>query len=207
MKLINDLVPGVWPFVIIICVIAITLRISYIMIGKKKFNIYEELFNLVFIIYILCLFHIVTYQDVNYGTNNFIPFKEMFRYDVGSYKFYKNIIGNIVLFLPYGFFVSNYLDSKKIFRPVFLSLILSTTIEMVQFYIGRVFDIDDIILNVIGACLGYLIYKFFNYIKTKFSKLLKGEGTVTILIIIIIVLILLYSFDIDIFSIFSKIGG
>ena len=134
MKLINDLVPGVWPLVIIICVIAISLRISYLMIGKKKFNIYEELVNLFFIIYILCLFHIVTYQDVNYGTNNFIPFKEMFRYDVGSYKFYKNIIGNIVLFLPYGFFVSNYLESKKIFRPVFLSLILSVTIEMVQYY-------------------------------------------------------------------------
>ena len=207
MKLINNLVPGVWPLVIIICVIVISLRLSYLKIKKVKFNIYEELFNLVFIIYILCLFHIVTYQDVNYGANNFIPFKEMFRYDVGSYKFYKNIIGNILLFLPYGFFVSNYLDSKKIFRPVFLSLILSITIELVQYYIGRVFDIDDIILNVVGACLGYLVYKLFNYIKTKFSKLLKGEGTTTILIIIIIVLILLYSFDIDIFSIFNKIGG
>ena len=207
MKLINDLVPGVWPLVIIICVIAISLRISYLKIGNKKFNIYEELFNLIFIIYILCLFHIVTYQDVNYGNNNLIPFKEMFRYDVGSYKFYKNIIGNIILFLPYGFFVSKYLESKKIFRPLFLSLILSITIEMVQYYIGRVFDIDDIILNVNGASLGYLIYKLFSYIKTKFSKLLKGEGTVTILIIIIILLILLYSFDIDVFSIFSKIGG
>ena len=207
MKLINDLVPGVWPLVIIICVIAISLRISYLRIGRKRFNIYEELFNLIFLIYILCLFHIVTYQDVNYGTNNFIPFKEMFRYDVGSYKFYKNIIGNIILFLPYGFFVSNYLDSKKIFRPIVLSLILSTTIEIVQYYIGRVFDIDDIILNVIGASLGYLLYKLFDKIKNKFSKILKGEGTVTILIIIIIILILLYSFDIDIFSIFNVIGG
>lgn len=207
MKIINDLVPGVWPLVIIISVIAVSLRVSYLMIDKKKFNIYEELMNLLFIIYILCLFHVVTYQDVNYGTNNFIPFKEMFRYDLGSYKFYKNIIGNIILFLPYGFFVSNYLDSKKIFRPIILSLILSFTIETVQYYIGRVFDIDDIILNVIGAMLGYLIYKLFNFIKTKFSKLIKGEGTVTILIIVIIILILLYSFDIDIFSIFNRIGG
>lgn len=203
MRLINDLVPGVWPMVIIICVIVISLRISYLMIGKKKFNIYEELFNLIFIIYILCLFHIVTYQDVNYGTNNFIPFKEMFRYDIGSYKFYKNIIGNIVLFLPYGFFVSNYLDSKKIFRPIVLGIIVSFTIEAVQYYIGRVFDIDDIILNVIGAMLGYLVYRLFDFLKTKFSRLLKGDGTVTILIIIIIVLILLYAFDIDLLSIFS----
>lgn len=203
MRLINDLVPGVWPMVIIICVIVISLRISYLMIGKKKFNIYEELFNLIFIIYILCLFHIVTYQDVNYGTNNFIPFKEMFRYDIGSYKFYKNIIGNIVLFLPYGFFVSNYLDSKKIFRPIVLGIIVSFTIEAVQYYIGRVFDIDDIILNVIGAMLGYLVYRLFDFLKTKFSRLLKGDGTVTILIIIIIVLILLYAFDIDLLSMFS----
>ena len=74
MKIINNLVPGVWPLVIIICVIVISLRLSYLKIKKIKFNIYEELFNLVFIIYILCLFHIVTYQDVNYGVNNFIPF-------------------------------------------------------------------------------------------------------------------------------------
>ena len=207
MKLINELVPGVWPMVIIICVIVISLRLSYLMMGKKKFNIYEELFNLIFIIYVLCLFHIVTYQDVNYGTNNFIPFKEMFRYDIGSYKFYKNIIGNIVLFLPYGFFVSNYLESKKIYRPIVLSIIVSTTIEAVQYYIGRVFDIDDIILNVIGAVLGYLVYRLFNFLKTKFSKLLKGEGTITILIIIIIVLILLYSFDINIFSMINGFGG
>ena len=207
MKLINELVPGVWPMVIIICVIVISLRLSYLMMGKKKFNIYEELFNLIFIIYVLCLFHIVTYQDVNYGTNNFIPFKEMFRYDIGSYKFYKNIIGNILLFLPYGFFVSNYLESKKIYRPIVLSIIVSTTIEAVQYYIGRVFDIDDIILNVIGAVLGYLVYRLFNFLKTKFSKLLKGEGTITILIIIIIVLILLYSFDINIFSMINGFGG
>ena len=163
MRLINDLVPGVWPLVIIICVIAISLRLSYLKINKRKVNIYEELFNLVFIIYILCLFHIVTYQDVNYGTNNFIPFKEMFRYDVGSYKFYKNIIGNMVLFLPYGFFVSNYLDCKKVVKPIYLSLILSTTIEIVQYYIGRVFDIDDIILNVVGAVIGYFVFRLFDY--------------------------------------------
>lgn len=196
MKIINDIIPGVWPMIMIICVIVVTLRIAYLMIGKKKYNIYEEILSLIFIVYVLCLFHVVSYQDVNYGTNNFIPFKEMFRYDVGSYKFIKNIVGNILLFLPYGFFVSYYLKNKKVYPILILSGIVSFTIETVQYYIGRVFDIDDIILNVIGAIIGYLLYKLFS----KLTKLIKGEGMVNILVILVIIIILLFVFDINIFS-------
>ena len=40
-----------------------------------------------------------------------------------------------------------------------MSLIASTTIEYIQLVIGRVFDVDDIILNLGGALIGYIVYR------------------------------------------------
>ena len=164
---------------------------------------YKELLSLIFIIYILCLYHVVTFQDINYGVSNFIPFKEIFRYSIGSSKFIKNILGNILLFIPFGFFTSYFLKVNKIKAPIILTFITSFTIEIVQYYIGRVFDIDDIILNLIGGILGFFLYVSFNAIKAKLPKVFKSDLFLNILIIIIIVLIISYSFNLNIFSIFN----
>ena len=90
----------VWPIITIITVIVCSLRIAYLIKNKEKFCFYKEIFMLLFIIYVMCLFEIVTLQDYNYGLSNYIPFKEIFRYEIGSRLFIKNIIGNILLFLP-----------------------------------------------------------------------------------------------------------
>ena len=131
---------------------------------------------LTFIIYILSLFQIVTIQDtVSWSTNNFIPFKEITRYDLWSHGFFKNVIGNICLFLPFGYFISYILKSKKFYEPLFITFVCSLSIELVQMMIGRVFDVDDIILNVIGGMLGYCFYKLFYFIGSKIPKVLKNE--------------------------------
>ncbi len=147
------------PMVFISCVIATSLRLVYLYKNKQKFVLYKELFALSFLIYILCLFQVVTFQDtVSYGKNNFIPFQEIFRYPIGSRLFFKNVFGNMLLFLPYGFFVSNYLKSKNPREIFILTLIASIAIESTQALIGRVFDIDDILLNLCGGLLGYFCY-------------------------------------------------
>ena len=46
-----------------------------------------------FIIYILCLFQVVTFQDdTSWASNDFIPFKEILRYNITSRLFLKNVI-------------------------------------------------------------------------------------------------------------------
>lgn len=195
----NDILPDILPMVIIITVIVSTLRLAYLLRNKKGFCLYKELLGLMFMIYILCLFHVVTFQDVNYGINNFIPFKEIFRYDVGSYKFIKNIVGNIVLFMPYGFFASYYLKKRKMFTIFSLTLIVSTTIEFVQMYIGRVFDIDDIILNVIGGICGYLLFVGLDAIKSKLPRIFSSNLFLNFLVIVLIILMCIYLFNINIF--------
>ena len=147
------------PMIIISVVVVVTLRIADIIKNKKQVCLYKEIIMLSFLIYILCLFQVVTFQDSSYGGgNNLIPFKEIFRYDFGSRLFLKNVLGNVLLFLLYCFFTSYYLKEKKWWPILILTLIVSLTIETTQLMIGRVFDIDDILLNAIGGMLGHYLY-------------------------------------------------
>jgi glycopeptide antibiotics resistance protein len=57
-------------------------------------------------------------------------------------------------------------------RVLVVALVLSLTIEATQFvlrFVGnpRAVDIDDVILNTLGGCLGFGFYKAFiaNYVK------------------------------------------
>ena len=112
----------------------------------------------------------------------------------------KNIIGNILLFIPYGFFSSYYLNNKKISTNVILCLVASMSIECIQYYIGRVFDIDDIILNVLGGFVGCLLFVALSAIKSKLPKFMRSDGFLNILFILIIILGIIYGFDIDVLS-------
>jgi len=199
-NIIEDIMPDIWPMVLIITVIISSLRIAYLLKGNKKFCLHREIISLIFVIYILCLYHVVTFQDVNYGVSNFVPFKEIFRYSIGSTKFIKNIIGNIALFIPFGFFSSYYLKNKKMLTPVVLTLIASSTIEIVQYYIGRVFDIDDIILNLLGGIIGFLLYVGFDAISGRLPKFMKNDAFLNFVIIVVIILIIAYSFNLNIFG-------
>ena len=179
-----------WPIVLVTVIAIISLRITYIIKNKKKFILYEELLSLIFVIYLLMFFQIVTYQDViSYG-NNFIPFRELTRYPLGSSLFFKNIIGNILLLMPYGFFASYYLKLEKKRSALVLIFIVSLSIEIVQLVIGRCFDVDDILLNMIGGMAGFFIYKLLDTLSNKMSR--NTISTVLTSIIIILIVILLY---------------
>lgn len=198
-EIIKDMLPSMWPLITFVSVVAISLRLAYLK-GSKKFVLHKELMSLIFIIYILCLYFVVTGQDVNYGGVNLIPFKEMFRYEFGSYKFMKNIVGNILLFIPYGYFSSYYLNNKKVGTNIVVCLIATLCIESIQYYIGRVFDIDDIILNVLGGFLGYLLYVALSAIKSKLPRFMKSDAFINFIVILIIVLCIVFGFRLNILS-------
>ena len=189
-----NLIHNIWPMLFIFTVIIVGVRLAYLIYNKENFVFYKELLMLCFILYILLLYYIVTFQDNNYGTNNFVPFKEIFRYSVSSKFFFKNVLGNILLFAPFGIFVTYYTKAEKIYVPVTLSIIVSIAIEFAQSKIGRTVDIDDIILNVIGGIIGYLIYKFGKKLTSKLPAFMKSELFLDILFLSIIVTIIYLSF-------------
>ena len=199
-NIIDEILPSIWPLVVFTMVVAISLRGAYLLKGHKKVVLHKEVLALVFIIYILCLYYVLTYQDINYGGINLVPFKEMFRYEFGSYKFMKNIIGNIVLFIPFGFFAAHYIDGHKSKLHILITLIVATSAEIIQYYIGRIFDIDDIILNVFGGFIGYLLFVALTAIKGKLPNFMKSDGFLNFIVIVIVILIILFSLNINIFS-------
>lgn len=179
-----------FSMILIFTVVLVTIRIMYLTVHKDKFVLYKEIFMLAFLLYALLLFYVVTFQDVNYGTNNFIPFKEILRYEVGSKVFIKNILGNIILFIPFGIFVSFLLRTRKIYPIFIITLITSSVIEYTQLKIGRTFDIDDIILNIVGGIIGYLIYLFIDIFESHLPLIFRSEIFKNIFTILLIILII-----------------
>lgn len=96
---------------------------------------------------------------------NLTLFREIKRFYVyrnilGYKAFLLNVVGNVVAFMPFGYFVP--IISKRCKNPFFTvlySLEMSLLVEIVQlvFKLGC-FDVDDLFLNTLGGCLGYLIY-------------------------------------------------
>ncbi len=186
-KTIQDVIDMTWPMILISIVIIVSLRITYLIKNHKHLILYKELFMLSFIIYILCLFQVVTFQDdVTWSSNNFIPFREIFRYRLGSRLFLKNVLGNVLLFMPFGFFASYYLNVKKSYSIIILTMIASISIESVQMSIGRVFDVDDILLNICGGILGYVVYYFLKKLTNKLPEFMKNEMFLNVISIIIL---------------------
>jgi glycopeptide antibiotics resistance protein len=96
---------------------------------------------------------------------NLVPFNEIKRFvsflgdtTYGSMAIL-NLAGNIVLFMPMGFLMPCVFRKFGFLQTVVLSCILSFVIESVQLYtkLGS-FDVDDIILNTIGAIIGFLLF-------------------------------------------------
>ena len=185
---IQGVVNFTWPMLIISIVIMVSVRITYLVKNKTRFVLYKELLMLVFAIYILCLFQVVTFQDsMSLSGNNFIPFREIFRYNITSRLFLKNVVGNMIMFLPFGFFISYYIGPDNIKPILVLTLIASIAIEVVQLLIGRVFDIDDILLNLIGGAIGYSIYNVMRKIGNKYPKVFHNEILINVSSIIALI--------------------
>ncbi len=197
-KALRETIYSSWPTLIVLLAIFIIMRVTIFFKGEsRRLVIHEELFNLLFLGYLLVLFSLVTSQDIQaYNGTNFMPFREILRYDVGTRGFYKQVIGNILLFIPFGYFVSAYCNIKSLGTISIVSLLSSLVIEIVQHYIGRSFDVDDIILNMVGGIIGFLLYISLNAIKNHLPKFMRKDWFLNLISIIILVLLVLYIFNI-----------
>ena len=190
---IKEVLSGTWPMILLTISVCCIMRVAYLIKNKQKFLISNEIMSLAFIVYILCMFQIVTNNDVSgvHGVNITL-FKELTRYHIGSRLFYRNIIGNIILFIPFGFFVSYYLKLERKSLIFFVTLGISVIIELIQLKIGRAFDIDDIILNIVGGILGYFLYRIVDKIFSKSSDSFKGAIVIVALLTILVFLAIIF---------------
>ena len=131
-----------------------------------------------FILYIAALVYFVFFAEMfgrvhvpdNYRYN-LVPFKEIKRFliyydQLGSTAVLLNLLGNVVAFMPFGFFLPLVTaHRRKFFKVFFSSIALSLAIELIQLVskVGSC-DVDDLLLNTLGGILGYwcfCVYKKF----------------------------------------------
>ncbi len=88
---------------------------------------------------------------------NLVPFytiRTFFRHTPRD-VFLVNIVGNLVMFMPWGFgLVLLWKKNRRFWRLCLLAFLLTMCIETVQLFIGRHVDVDDLLLNFAGALLG-----------------------------------------------------
>ncbi len=77
-----------------------------------------------------------------------------------------NLVGNIVLLIPFGVFVPVITHQQKTFGITMLSgIALILLIELIQLItLWGILDIDDLILNSLGILIGWLLHFIFRKI-------------------------------------------
>ena len=178
---------------IIISLISMALWIIYRIynvIKNKKTNIVREIILFIFFVYFLFLLLLTIFKGGRIefsnqcnsfmyrehgllGIINIVPIKEtintFMHSETGMRNSLRNLIGNILVFMPLGFFIPLLFDKfnnlKKVLKVGCLS---SLAIELSQLFVGsNVCDIDDVIYNTLGALAGFICYKTFETIIKK----------------------------------------
>ena len=147
---------------------------------KKRSNIISIILlfaYLGFISYFGFLSKLAGRKQLHEGRYNLVPFYSIHQYftasgSSGAISFIINILGNLIVFMPVGIFVSyfskNTVGAKRLFLVTMIGLAFSFCVESIQFIFSvGVFDVDDLILNTIGAVLGFLIYMTYQSMHTK----------------------------------------
>lgn len=92
-----------------------------------------------------------------------------YREQLGVFAVCTNLAGNILIFVPYGFFISMASRTRGLFKAMCASMGLSLAVEIVQLFtrVGS-FDVDDILLNTAGGVLGYIFFVICNGIRRRY---------------------------------------
>lgn len=117
---------------------------------------------IIFVIYIFVVLKLTIFRETTLSERevNLTLFQDLINvYKTRTtWQFIRLFVGNIVWFVPWGFLIPMIYKNNKFF--VFLSgFAFSLAIEILQFALKKgLFEIDDLILNTIGAILGYSLY-------------------------------------------------
>jgi len=109
---------------------------------------------------------------------NFVLLKEIkrfwiYREQLGIRAVGVNLVGNVLAFVPFGFILP--IIGKRLrsmWKVTVLGFLLSLSVELLQliFKVGCC-DVDDLLLNTLGALLGYILFAICNaFRRWKYGK-------------------------------------
>ena len=135
---------------------------------SKRIRIFGKI---LFVLYIVFIVYFLIFSDW-YGRTgemqeyhyNLVLFKEIRRFwnyrdQVGFFAMFTNLFGNVIIFMPFGFFMPMASRYRSCFSAVFYSFGLSLCVETFQLLtkVGS-FDVDDLLLNTVGGLAVYVIF-------------------------------------------------
>lgn len=143
------------------------------LVHKDKYSDFKTFFRLSSIIfgllYVMILFYALFFKanNIRPGMNgvNLVPFSTIMPYIRGKANAnlgvaIMNIIANIFLFIPLGFYVEVLLRKRKMKIKIMIIILIPIIVELIQFLFSLgICDVDDVILNAIGGLLGVLVLK------------------------------------------------
>ena len=167
----------------------------------KKYRIIQNSFLfLVIIFYLVILFLMLFFKRPpgSLRSVNIIPFqviRDLSSSNIVTRVFApSNLLGNIVLFIPFGVYLTLFNRDKRVLTNLKWISLFSLLAEIIQyiFAIG-VSDIDDIILNSIGGLIGIIVYKI---LLVLFKDMKKVRTIITVFAPVgaIVIYLLLYFF-------------
>lgn len=116
---------------------------------------------------------------VGSGGINLIPFKVFAEtYKIAMVDHYLNyfiinFLGNIIMFMPIGFFIPLLWSKVTFNKTVLIGFSSSLFIETCQLFLERGTDVDDLLLNTLGVACGFLVYKSFDKLKPNITTKFK----------------------------------
>ena len=144
--------------------------------------------KIMFGVYIMCLAYFLffaesagrTFEGRTYHYNLEL-FKEIRRFIVhrrtlGFWAVMLNLVGNVVAFFPFGFFLPVlYPKCRSFLYTVFFSFECSLLVETIQL-VSKVgsFDVDDMLLNTIGGAIGCLVFFWMDRVRRAYETKEKG---------------------------------
>jgi glycopeptide antibiotics resistance protein len=151
------------------------------MVKYKERKRLRILGKVLFVCYVLFIIYFLLFSEW-YGRTgemseyryNLVLFKEirrfiLYRDILGWRAVFLNIFGNVLAFMPFGFFLPViWVRTRHWYITVLLSFAMSLLVETMQL-VGKVgsFDVDDLILNTLGGVIGYLLFWICNKIRRK----------------------------------------
>lgn len=150
-------------FIIIILISILYLPIFFILKKKGKSPIRQLSYIGVFCSFFLIIFATILFVPINFHPEEYIlklnPFNWLENAN-SMQQFIVEKVPNIILFVPLGFFIPIvFKRQRKLFKTVLISFSIIFSVEFIQYFIGRSADIVDILANLLGVIIGYVIYK------------------------------------------------
>lgn len=126
----------------------------------------KTIYLIVFVVYILVVLKLTIFRSNHYRERQlnltlFVDLFNVYRH-VGFVPFLRLFLGNIGWFVPFGFLLPLLSKKSNLIKTMAAGFIFSFFIETMQFIFHKgVAELDDLILNTLGAAIGYLLCRSF----------------------------------------------